>query len=458
MADTVTRAASPQVPRIGENDVSVAPRVASPRAAPDADVRAASRDTWVRRAGRRVLAWPAWAQVLTVYLLSRVVATGVIELVALTAQNPAGVRDLHPAYGDLAVVWDGQWYEQIAERGYPDGLPLTDTGRVDYNSWAFFPLFPAVVRLVMVTGLPFVAAATVVNLLAAAGAVLVMRQLLAYRGPRAPAAPGWLTLLAVAVWAVLPPAPVLQVAYTEALASLLLVGSLLLLVRRKYLAAVPLVLLLGLTRAVAAPLTLVVAWHAWQRWRHREDDPLTRPDVVRLTALGGATALSALLWPGIVGLATGIPDAFLQTQAVWGQRPEQGLFLPWLAWAWNGLGLVGVVLLLGVLALGVAAVLGRHGRWLSVELRVWAIAYPVYLLAVVRPITSMWRFLLLDFPLAAVLASALSRGRLAPGERARVLWRRLRWRLAAAGLTALVGMTWWAGVLLTRTPWSDSPP
>jgi hypothetical protein len=411
-----------------------------------------------------VLAWPAWAQVLTVYLLSRVVATGVIELVALTAQNPAGVGDLHPAYGDLAVVWDGQWYEQIAEQGYPHGLPLTDTGRVDYNSWAFFPLFPALVRLVMVTGVPFVVAATVVNLVAAGGAVLLMRRLFAFRGPRSAAAPGWLTLLAVAVWAVLPPAVVLQVAYTEALASLLLVASLLLLVRRRYLAAVPVVLLLGLTRAVAAPLMLVVAWHAWQRWRHRADDPLSRPDVVRLAALGLATGVSSLLWPAIVGVATGIPDAFLQTQAVWGQRPEQGLFLPWLAWAWNGLGLAGVLVLLGVLALGVAAALGRHGRWLAVELRVWAIAYPVYLLAVVRPITSMWRFLLLDFPLAAVLASVLARGRTRRGLRAlgsvsvRVPWAELRWRLAWAAVLAVGAMTWWAAVLLTRTPWSDSPP
>lgn len=411
-----------------------------------------------------MLAWPAWAQVLTVYLLSRVVATGVIELVALTAQNPAGVGDLHPAYGDLAVVWDGQWYEQIAEQGYPHGLPLTDTGRVDYNSWAFFPLFPALVRLVMVTGVPFVVAATAVNVVAAGGAVLLMRRLFAFRGPRSAAAPGWLTLLAVAVWAVLPPAVVLQVAYTEALASLLLVASLLLLVRRRYLAAVPVVLLLGLTRAVAAPLMLVVAWHAWQRWRHRADDPLSRPDVVRLTALGLATGVSSLLWPAIVGVATGIPDAFLQTQAVWGQRPEQGLFLPWLAWAWNGLGLAGVLLLLGVLALGVAAVLGRHGRWLAVELRVWAIAYPVYLLAVVRPITSMWRFLLLDFPLAAVLASVLARGRTRRGLRAlgsvsvRVPWAELRWRLAWAAVLAVGAMTWWAAVLLTRTPWSDSPP
>lgn len=450
MTDTVTQQASPRGPEL------VAAPVTGARRTPSPDERV--NGSLLQRAGRRLLAWPVWAQVLTVYLLSRLAATAVIELVAVTGQNPAGVRDLDPQYGDLAVVWDGQWYQQIAEHGYPDGLPMTPEGRVDYNSWAFFPLFPAVVRVVMTTGLPFVAAATIVNVLAAGGAVLVLYRLLAFRGRQTPAAPGWLALLAVAVWAALPAAPVLQVAYTEALASLLLASSLLMLVRRRYLVAVPLVLLLGLTRAVAAPLLVVVAWHAVQRWRHRSQDPLSRHDVLRLGGLGAATALSSVLWPGIVGLATGIPDAFLQTQAVWGQRPGQGLFVPWLQWAWQGMGVVGVLLLIGVVALWVALVLGRHGRWLSLELRVWAVAYPLYLLAVVRPITSMWRFLLLDFPIAAVLASVLVRGRAGRPAPTRLPWRELRWRLTAAAVGGLAGMTCWVAVLLTRTPWSDSPP
>lgn len=453
MSDTVTRSASPSLvedPTPGGGRTVPVDLIPRPAPLPGA--------TPLQRAGRRLLAWPMWAHVLTVYVLSRVVATIVIELIAVTVQNPAGVRDLHPSYGDLAGVWDGQWYEQIAEQGYPDGLPRTDAGRVDYNSWAFFPLLPTLARAVMVTGMPFVAAATVVNLVAAGGAVLVLHRLFAHRGARTPATPRWLVLLAVAIWTVLPPAPVLQVAYTEALASLLLALSLLLLVRRRYLWAVPVVLLLGLTRAVAAPLFLVVVWHAVQRWRHRDIDPLTRPDVVRLGALAAATALSSVLWPAIVGLATGVPDAFLQTQAVWGQRPAQGLFLPWLTWAWKSAGVLGILVLVGVVALWIAAVLGRHGRWLSAELRVWAVAYPLYLLAVVRPITSMWRFLLLDFPVAAVLASVLARGRLSGRSAWRMPWRQLRWRLAAAGLLAVIGMTWWVGVLLTRTPWSDSPP
>ena len=66
--------------------------------------------------------------------------------------------------------------------------------------------------------------------------------------------------------------------------------------------------------------------------------------------------------------------------------------------------------------------MGRHGRWLAVELRVWALAYPLYLLAVVRPITSMWRFLLLDFPIAALVASVAMRT--STGAKVVVHWRR----------------------------------
>ena len=72
-------------------------------------------------------------------------------------------------------------------------------------------------------------------------------------------------------------------------------------------------------------------------------------------------------------------------------------------WSWDALGVAGVLLLLAIVATYVSLVLGRHGSWLAAELRVWALAYPLFLLAVVRPITSMWRFLMLDFPVAAIV-------------------------------------------------------
>jgi hypothetical protein len=324
-------------------------------------------------------------------------------------------------------------------------------GNVDYNGWAFFPVFPLLVRAVMVTGLPFSVAASVVNLVAGAGAALVVWQL--FRARAATRQQERLAVLAVGLWCVLPPAPVLQVAYSEALGALLLAAFLLLVVRRRYLWAVPVVLLLGLTRAIAAPLVVVVLWHAVTRWRARHRDPWPPRSRWAVLALAGATAASALIWPLFVGLATGVPSAFFQTQAAWGQKPSDGPFLPWIVWAWDHLGVVGVLLLIGIVVGGVRQLAGRHTAWLASDLRVFGVVYPLYLLAVVRPITSMWRFLLLDLPIAAVLASAAARGSLG-----RTLSPRWRWRVAGAAVVGLAAMAWWVTVLLTRTPWADSPP
>jgi hypothetical protein len=399
------------------------------------------------RPWNRARSWPTWVQVLLAYASSRVVAGIIIELAARWAQNPAGVGVLHPHYPDLVGVWDGEWYQRIAEQGYPGRLPHGPVGAVDYNAWAFFPVFPLLVRATMVTGLPFWAAASVVNLLAGAAAAVVIWRLFA-------AVPGQRRLagLAVAVWCVLPPAPVLQVAYTEALGALLLASVLLLLVRRSYLWAVPVVLLLGLTRAVVAPLVVVVLWHGIRRWRRRSHDPVGVRERWSWAALAVGTGAAVVLWPAIAGYATGVPRAFLLTQAAWGQRPTQGPFLPWLQWAWQGLGLAGVALLLAVVAALLHVLVGRHTAWLAPDLRAFGVVYPVYLLAVVRPITSMWRFLLLDLPIAAAAASALVHG---THPRALSSW---KVRAAVAALIAVVAMSWWVVVYLTRVPWSDSPP
>jgi hypothetical protein len=406
------------------------------------------------RLWRRARGWPAWVQVLVAYAASRLLSAVVIELAARWFQNPAGVGVLHPHYLDMVQIWDGEWYRQIAEQGYPDRLPHGPVGAVDYNSWAFFPLFPMVVRAVMAVGLPFSVAASVVNLLAGAAAALVIWRLFAAQpfATRHGRAHERLAVLAVALWCLLPSAPVLQVAYTEALAALLLAGSLLLVVQRRYLWAVPVVLLLGLTRAVAAPLVVVVLWHGWRLWRARDREGWPASDRWRWAALLAATVLSAALWPAIVGYATGVPRAFLLTQAAWGQRPAAGPFVPWLVWAWEQLGVLGVLALVVVVAAALRLLVGRHTAWLAGDLRVFGVAYPLYLLAVVRPITSMWRFLLLDLPLAAALASVAARGA-RPGVSAH--W---RWRIAAAALLGLTAMCWWVAVYLTRIPWSDSPP
>jgi hypothetical protein len=166
-----------------------------------------------------------------------------------------------------------------------------------------------------------------------------------------------------------------------------------------------------------------------------------------------ATAVSGVAWPVLVGVVSGLPWAFFDVQAAWGQQPDRGPFVLWLAWGWEERGVFGVAVIVALVLTYVALVLGRHGRWLAIELRVWALAYPLYLLAVVRPITSMWRFLILDFPVAALLASVTMRT--SSGTSVVAHWRR---RVAVVVVAMGVGVFWFTAALLTYTPWGADPP
>src|SRR5580700_5022263 len=82
--------------------------------------------------------------VLTAWALSRaLVAAGVVAFP-------------HPQFG-WVTNWDGQWYEKIATAGYSY---VPGSG---FSSIAFFPLYPITTRLVMLGGIPFEIAATIVS-------------------------------------------------------------------------------------------------------------------------------------------------------------------------------------------------------------------------------------------------------------------------------------------------------
>ena len=166
------------------------------------------------------------------------------------------------------------------------------------------------------------------------------------------------------------------------------------------------------------------------------------------------TGLSGIAWPVVVGVVSGIPTAFLDVQEAWGQKPASGPVHP-LVRSGPGTGAASPGSSCSSRSSGtyIALILGRHGRWLPVEVRAWAVAYPLYLFAVVRPITSMWRFLLLDFPIAALLASVAMRT--STGERIVTHWRR---RVAVLLVPVVLGLVWWTCALLTYTPWGSRPP
>ncbi len=407
-------------------------------------------------AAARALQRPV-AFLLIVYAASRLLALLAMWVSATWFQTPAGVGHLDPTLGDILGSWDGVWYERIARQGYPVPLPADpDTGLLTYSAWAFYPGFPMLVRLLMLTGLPFLAAAVALNVVLGAAAVLLVWRCLHFAlHARPQPARDRLALVAAALWCLYPATGILLMPYTEALACLLVAWSLLLLMQRRYLAVAAVALALGFTRGVAPALGCAVVAHLVLRWR--EDRAAgTRPldgDGARAGLMVAATAASSVAWPVLVGVASGLPMAFFDVQAAWGQNPESGPFVLWVAWAWDAHGVVGVLVLLALVGTYISLVLGRHGAWLAMELRVWALAYPLYLLAVVRPITSMWRFLLLDFPVAALVASVAMRT--SSGASVVAHWRR---RVAVVAVVLVGGIFWFSSTLLTFVPWAATPP
>lgn len=412
-------------------------------------------------AGRHRLAQSALAHpvrtILAVYAFSRVLAWLTLEVAARLHQNPAGVGTLDPVAWDLLPLWDGEWYERIARRGYPVPVPVDPaTGRFTYSAWAFYPLFPLIMRGLGALGVPFVAGALVLNLLlGAVAAVLVWACLRPQIHADAQPQRARLALVAACLWCFYPATAVLLKPYTEALALVLIAGSLVALLHRRYAVVALLALPLGFTRGVAPAIGLVVVVHLAARWREDRAAgvPLLAGQRWSAVAMLVMTGLSGLAWPTVAGVRTGVPSAFFEVQAAWGMRPEAGPFTLWLQWAWESKGVGGVVVVVALCATYVALVAGRHGRWIPLEIRAWALAYPFYLLAVVRPITSMWRFLLLDFPLAALVASVAMRTSTGQGVVAH--WRR---RVLILLVPLTLGMLWWASSLLTYTPWASRPP
>lgn len=394
---------------------------------------------------------------LLVYAVTRVLAFLAMWVAATWFQTPAGVGHLDPTVGDILGGWDSIWYRRVATQGYPVPLPADpDSGLLTYSAWAFYPAFPMMVRGLMAIGLPFEVAGVGLNLVLGAGCTLLVWRCFNYAMHASPQpARERLALVTGVLWCLYPATGILVMPYTEALAGVLIAGSLLLLMQRRYAWVAVLTIALGFTRAAAPAIACAAIAHLVLRWREDRVAGVAPLRGQRSTAalMLLATGISSLAWPVVVGFISGLPMAFFDVQAAWGQKPESGPFVLWLSWAWEGHGVVGVTILVALVATYIALIVGRHGRWLAVELRVWALAYPLYLLAVVRPITSMWRFLLLDFPIAAVVASVAMRT--STGAKIVTHWRR---RVGVVGVVLLVGLFWFTCTLLTYTPWASTPP
>jgi hypothetical protein len=362
---------------------------------------------------------PWWGRALTVYAASRVVTT-LLFLWVGTQATTASRAGAHPSLIDLGTAWDGQWYWLISVNGYPAHLPLTTSGAVDTNAWAFLPLWPYLVKALsfgVVAAWPPVAIA-LATLFGAGAAVLLALLLRPHiRDDRAG--------FAVAVFAFSPLSFVLQTGYAESLGLFLLLAALCLVDRERYLAAVPVAVALAFTRPQALALALTVALHVTVRLvaARRGGPPVPRGRLAGAAALIVACLASGLAWTAVAALVTGVPDAYFQTEqawrALWMPGAAFAYFTPWLFAADFWLGPVAGRVLLAVLILGFAlALVSRPVRRLGALIRLWSASYALYLLAVFFPQSSVFRLLMPLAPLSGALVprSAALRGALLTGS------------------------------------------
>lgn len=357
-----------------------------------------------------VARWPWYVQAALVYLAARFVSWCIFVAVA-RHQGPSPWGDGEPGYLDFINIWDAEWYHRIYSGGYPGEIPRDASGDALTNAWAFYPLFPILVRLLtFVTGLPWMIAGPLLATVAGLGAILVIYKLFVLVDFRMRRASGAVRLRRTshenALWAValvstFPVSAILQVPYAESLHLLLLSASLYLLLRRNYLTALPVVLLMCLARPTGVPFALLAAVHLLLRIRHRHTDALPVKEGIKATALMVASGAGALAWPVLAWAVTGDMRAYTQTEAAW--RGDD-LIVPFLPWVDSAQRLFGDVLGWVAPLLLVAAVVvyldSTAVRRLGTDLRIWCGAYILYLLVFLHPQTSTFRLLLPLFPLA----------------------------------------------------------
>lgn len=219
----------------------------------------------------------------------------------------------------IARAWDSDWYMLIAEHGYgrtlhwPDGTVQSDL--------AFFPLYPALVR-VGTTVLPVTSgtAGLVISWTAAGAAAWGIYAVVERLHGRRTA-----TVL-VLLWGLLPHSIVLSMAYTEPVLTAFAAWSLYALLTRRWVWAGVLAFLAGLSRpngiAVAAAVLAVAACELFTAYRRRESAR------ANLRIWTGAV-LAPLGWCGYVlqvGFRTGDPlGGYFAVQRGWTSRFDFGI-------------------------------------------------------------------------------------------------------------------------------------
>ncbi|MET7781811.1 hypothetical protein ABZT28_39825 [Streptomyces sp. NPDC005388] len=159
---------------------------------------------------------------------------------------------------DVLATWDGWWYQQIAAHGYhPALVPVPGASgliTIEGNSAAFFPLYPALMRLVSsCTGLGLFGAGLLVSVVASFVAALAIHAVTARIGGRRAG------LAAAGLWAVWPGSGMEWSGYSESLYVALAAWACCAVMRHHWITAGVLTCATGLTRPTATALIAALA-------------------------------------------------------------------------------------------------------------------------------------------------------------------------------------------------------
>lgn len=364
---------------------------------------------------RRWAQAPISLRIAVIYLAARGITTALL-LIAASLSTSFSRFGGDAGLVDFVLGWDAQWYWLVAENGYPTELPLTDSGEVAENAWAFMPVFAYAAKALGFLLGSWGAGAFLVSMAAGYLACLALHRLLRERiGGSA------------AIWAVIffasgPIAAMFQVGYAETLFLLLLFLALDATTRRRYSWLYLLIPVMAFTRPGILAFALYLGLHGVLRWLHRREDPLAAREVAHIVALGALATASGFAWQAIAGLVTGDAGAYLATELAWRRHWIVGGvdgFVPFEGWVqasqfWFGLwgmpqwwGPIALVLL--VIGAAVALLFSPQVRALGADLRLWSASYLLYLLAVFFPQSSTFRLLLPLSPLWGAVAVPRSR-------------------------------------------------
>ncbi|MGK4581247.1 hypothetical protein [Kitasatospora sp. HPMI-4] len=229
-----------------------------------------------------------------------------------------GTHSLHR----LSTMWDAYWYQDIAVHGYAGSKPVPGP-HGPYQAYAFFPVYPALIKAAWwLLPLPVNYAALLVAwagaLLAAWGVFAVAARLYGRRTG----------VIAAVLWGVTPYAVVENMAYSELLFTAFAAWAMYAAVTHRWLWAGTLSTLAGLTRPTGVAVAVAVglgalgalAAHRWRR-RDRGAEALAwwRP------LLGAAIAplgfAGFIAW---VGLRKGSWDGYFKVQEAWESQFDFG--------------------------------------------------------------------------------------------------------------------------------------